>query len=281
MSRQRLLQPSRVAPRGRRAFTLVELLVVIGIIAVLLSVLLPVLGSARRRAQSVACASNMRQIYMAMAMFAHDNKGQLPRPYGVNDLSSNADMRKTFAWLQLMSGKTAHIDMRDDMGALWKYLKGKETREKVLACPGDEMEPIAGHPYDSAYPRNVSYSLNRGIERPGSGSNNKVLGIPLSKVKESASKIMIYEELAPNDAWCIMGPPGTPGTSSDDVPSGRHGGGMRSEFRNRPTAPEYKSKGRGNFCFFDGHVESLAPGTLLSQQGKTYHRPLWQGDDWR
>jgi prepilin-type N-terminal cleavage/methylation domain-containing protein/prepilin-type processing-associated H-X9-DG protein len=270
---------------SRSGFTLVELLVVIGIIAVLLSVLLPVLGSARRRAQSVACASNTRQIYMAMAMFAHDNKGQLPRPYGVGDLSSNVDMRKTFAWLQLMSNKNAHLDMRDDMGALWKYLKGKETREKVLLCPGDEGEPIAGHPYDPAYPRNVSYSLNRGIERRGSGANNKVLGITLSKVKQSATKIMIYEEMAPNDAWCIMG------SHRDDVPSGRHAASMLNSFRDNPNNPTWRSKGRGNFCFFDGHVETLSPGQLLPrsgnftnsvppQPGSLYHRPLYEGDTW-
>src|SRR5688572_24327631 len=229
MSRQPSLPPCRVVRRlGRSGFTLVELLVVIGIIAVLLSVLLPVLGSVRRRAQSTACASNMRQIYMAMAMFAHDNKGALPRPYGVGDLSSDPDMVKTFAWLQLQSNKNGHIDMRDNMGALWKYLKGVETRKKVMICPGDEGEPIAGHPYDPAYPRNVSYSLNRGIEKPG--TTNKQLGIQLSKVKESANKIMIYEELAPNDAWCIMGF----GSSSDDHPSGRHAGSMRSEYRNNP-----------------------------------------------
>ena len=267
------------------AFTLVELLVVIGIIAVLLSILLPVLGGARRRAQSVACASNVRQIYMAMAMFAHDNKGQLPRPYGVGDLSSVVEMRTTFAWLQLQANKNAHLDMRDNMGALWKYLKGPETRKKVLLCPGDEGEPIAGHPYDPAFPRNVSYSLNRGIEKPGTGANNKALGITLAKVKQSATKILIYEEMAPNDAWCIMG------SHRDDVPSGRHAASMLNAFRDNPTSSEWRSKGRGNFGFFDGHVESLAPGQILPKSGNftnsnppeqasLYHRPLYEGDRW-
>jgi prepilin-type N-terminal cleavage/methylation domain-containing protein/prepilin-type processing-associated H-X9-DG protein len=73
-----LLPPPQRRGGRRPAFTLVELLVVIGIIALLVGILLPTLNGARRAASVVQCSSNMKQVAMAMLMYIQDNKGRMP-----------------------------------------------------------------------------------------------------------------------------------------------------------------------------------------------------------
>jgi prepilin-type N-terminal cleavage/methylation domain-containing protein/prepilin-type processing-associated H-X9-DG protein len=81
--------PFSSARRKRHAFTLVELLVVIGIIAVLISVLLPALSKARGRAQTVSCASNLRQIVQACVNYTVESKGSYPWGFIFNKQQAN------------------------------------------------------------------------------------------------------------------------------------------------------------------------------------------------
>src|SRR3954453_2999843 len=74
--------PKRLRERTSVAgFTLVELLVVVGIVAVLIAILLPALSKARDAARKTACLSNLRQVHQLIAMYANDYKDRVPVGY--------------------------------------------------------------------------------------------------------------------------------------------------------------------------------------------------------
>ncbi|MEM7806583.1 MAG: type II secretion system protein [Planctomycetota bacterium] len=93
---------SRSATRTTRGFTLVELLVVIGIIALLVGILLPTLNRARNSAQGSVCASNMRQIATAVMMYANDEGQWFPRT-----MVTDTGFPETISWWRFDSYQAA------------------------------------------------------------------------------------------------------------------------------------------------------------------------------
>ena len=120
--------------RKRKGFTLVELLVVIGIIAVLISILLPVLNKAKQQAYGVKCESNMKQLMYATTMYEATWKGQIPfANWGAPEASvyrfgwlyaTMAKDRKNYPIGQGGGPWTPHPPIDGVMtGELWPYVK--------------------------------------------------------------------------------------------------------------------------------------------------------------
>jgi len=86
-----------ITMRGKKAFTLVELLVVISIIALLLSILLPALNKAKEHAKLSVCLSNMKQLYYTFKVYMEDNEYRFPFNDNLPSPDQNHD-RFYFAW---------------------------------------------------------------------------------------------------------------------------------------------------------------------------------------
>jgi prepilin-type N-terminal cleavage/methylation domain-containing protein/prepilin-type processing-associated H-X9-DG protein len=173
--------------KRRSAFTLVELLVVIGIIALLISMLLPALNKARQSANDVACVSNLRQIGVAVQMYTQAHKGTFPIhvEWTGNHFANWDRLIAPYLGIEGLSMTANH-------------LAPPTQRSGVLICPRDNtIEPPAGF-----FKR--SYTMNgvrdAGTSRPQDGVilrrspwQNNVPAPKITQVRKPTETVLTFE----------------------------------------------------------------------------------------
>lgn len=220
--------PAAKAADARRAFTLVELLVVIGIVAVLIAVLLPSLARARQSAVRTACLSNLRQLQVAHTMYAAANQ---------NRVVFAGDGTEQGSWIGLLQPYSANALVR--------------------RCPSDfsvHFEvPIAGS--NPRRYRSTSYGINN-LVSPTHAPFGAMRIHKITQVRRP-SQVAHFVELAESGAYSAadhvhvqdfnnaMIPGLSLGLIDKQMPLGRHGG--------KPASWSAIL----NFSFLDGHAESL------------------------
>jgi prepilin-type N-terminal cleavage/methylation domain-containing protein/prepilin-type processing-associated H-X9-DG protein len=252
-------------------FTLVELLVVIGIIALLVGILMPALNKARESARQVQCLSNVRQIVMAFVTYGNSNKGEFPLRGRLNGASS-----EDWIWWQRSSplvaitatvsppanggmtayqGRTIEQQQRPELGGIMPYLGTGSFVERAafLVCPSDDLtyRPKAAA-LNKGGPYLYSYTMNRRLsaEYPETPK--------MSSVKRHTEIALIMEEAAStiDDGACEMASYDKTGARVEggnllNIIHDRRGANIDNTFNPTLSLPDR----RGNVGYVDGHAE--------------------------
>jgi prepilin-type N-terminal cleavage/methylation domain-containing protein/prepilin-type processing-associated H-X9-DG protein len=250
----------------RKAFTLVELLVVIGIIAVLVGILLPALGRAREQAYKTQCQSNLKQIATAWLMYANDNKGRLPRCSPTLDgRTFTSDM---WIWYYDASFMPPGVTIRDSQ--ILKYMKGAGV--EVLRCPRDaewNNRPVVkgGGMYRYSYViSNVMTSFQESFipTDPNTGSDYLVAD-NITKIRRSSEKIVFFEE----DERTIDDGAGNPIPSSNLLAIRHDRTRLFPDDAPGTDITQQKNADRkGNVSFADTHVEYVERKKIHDKAGR-------------